>query len=967
MKKLFAFVLAAIGLAVPSGAQVYIDLDMLQHSGNTTLEMKLQDSKSREPIGYATVYLIPQGDTTITHFALSDADGKVKIEEIISGKYEVNAEMIGYKPYAKVHDLKGWSSNLGVIELEEDAEVIDAATITAVGNPVTVSKDTIIFNASAFRVGENAMLEDLLKKMPGMEVSDDGTVKVNGEAVDKITVGGKTFFFNDPAMALKNLPAKVVDKIKVIDKDKEEAEFSGVSTRSDKEKVMDVQLKEEYKKGWFGNVKAHGGSTLGNNGGNELLDDIGALFNANGMVARYNETDQVTVLANGSNAPVPGSSMAMIVGDTFGDDELAMKQGQMASAKAGANYNTERIKGFELSTSVSYTYSDKDAREKSSRTSFQHDGSEIYTDGTFGGLGKDHKVGGNVVFKKKEGGNFMLYFSPNFNFISRSRNINNCSETASASGMMNSSISSTVSRSDIFNTGGYLKTGFKDIGKERRTLTLAMYGSFNNANGSSTENSETLMGDVRDFRNLFYDNGRHYWDAHAQLEYTEPFGEHWAVQARLGAGFENDDNRKAAFNGNDHSANDYYSSYSVNRNIEFSELLLAQFKNDKHTVSLGAELNEDNNVTRARTVGIENVTGEGEWLVDFSPYAEYRMSGDRTNLTAYYSCNTDTPSGASLIPALNISNPVFVSTGNIYLRPSFQQYGGLYLNGSNPKKFLFYNLSLGVSFSNRGQTAASWFDGDGIRYSIPVNSKKPATSVYLYGSLNFPLDKQKRLTLSMNPYLNYSRTVGYQARGTMPGFDKDNFDYAAMMSSFWGNDSSGNLFYSGRSGFSESLTNTLGWAMNTKLKYNRDRFTADVHGNAYNNHNRYSLDSTADTDSWTFNFGGSLLYETKNGFEFSTDASYYFYRGFSYGFGEPSLLWNAKVSKTVKAFVFSVACADILNQNRSLRRSASAEYVQDTYNNVLGRYIMIGVGFNFGKMNAKNNRNAQDAMFDMMF
>ncbi len=186
----------------------------------------------------------------------------MSIDKIIPGKYSVNAELIGYKTFSKEYDLKGWSKDLGDIEMEENPEYIDAATITAVGNPIVIKKDTVEYNASAFRVADNAMLEDLLKKMPGMEVADDGTVKVNGEKVEKITVGGKTFFFDDPSMAVKNLPAKIVDKIKVINKDKDVAAFTGVSTNSDKEKVMDVQLKEEYKRGWFGNARLDGGSTL---------------------------------------------------------------------------------------------------------------------------------------------------------------------------------------------------------------------------------------------------------------------------------------------------------------------------------------------------------------------------------------------------------------------------------------------------------------------------------------------------------------------------------------------------------------------------------------------------------------------------------------------------------------------------------------------------------------------------------
>ena len=184
--------------------------------------------------------------------------------------------------------------DLGTVKLEENPEYIDAASITAIGNPIIVKKDTLEYNAAAFRVGSNDMLEDLLKKMPGMEVGADGTVKVNGEPVDKITVGGKTFFFNDPSMAVKNLPAKIVDKIRVIDKQKDEAAFSGVATNADKEKVMDVLLKEEYKEGWFGNAKVLGGASFGDKSDNTLGGQPDALFNTNAMLSGYNESDQLT-------------------------------------------------------------------------------------------------------------------------------------------------------------------------------------------------------------------------------------------------------------------------------------------------------------------------------------------------------------------------------------------------------------------------------------------------------------------------------------------------------------------------------------------------------------------------------------------------------------------------------------------------------------------------------------------------
>lgn len=150
--------------------------------------------------------------------------------------------------------------------MQPDDKVLKAASVSAVGTPMEMKGDTLIYNASSFRVMSNDNLADLLKKMPGVEVGEDGTVKVNGKEVSKITVGGRTFFLGDNKATLDNLPAKIVDKVKVIDKESESAEFTGI--KGEKEKVMDVELKEEYKSGWFGNAKLSGGTTAYGKDGN---------------------------------------------------------------------------------------------------------------------------------------------------------------------------------------------------------------------------------------------------------------------------------------------------------------------------------------------------------------------------------------------------------------------------------------------------------------------------------------------------------------------------------------------------------------------------------------------------------------------------------------------------------------------------------------------------------------------------
>jgi len=243
-----------------------VDLTALKHQyQNVRVKAMVIDINSSMPIPNVTVYLTPQGDTSITTFTFSNYKGEVIIEKVNAGKYVITAEMLGYKTYSKTYEIyqsPGWDLDIGTIGMEESLDNIDAATITAVGNPIIIQNDTVVFLASSYRVGENSMLEDLLQKMPGIEVCDDGTATVNGERVDRITIGGKTFFFGDPSMALKNLPAKIVEHIKVSRQESRPSQMGGISTEIEKETVLDVELKEEYRDGWFGDARLGAGATL---------------------------------------------------------------------------------------------------------------------------------------------------------------------------------------------------------------------------------------------------------------------------------------------------------------------------------------------------------------------------------------------------------------------------------------------------------------------------------------------------------------------------------------------------------------------------------------------------------------------------------------------------------------------------------------------------------------------------------
>ena len=174
-----------------------------------SVKLKLVEAKSGDPVSFATASLTKKGEKSASKYVLTDDKGEATLTKVAKGTYILRAELMGYKTHEQEISVEK-ILDLGSIKMEEDVKVLDAASVSAVGNPIIVKKDTVEYNASSFRTTDNDALEQLLKKLPGIEVGTDGSITANGQAVKKITIDGKTFFLDDPSLASKNNPAKLV-------------------------------------------------------------------------------------------------------------------------------------------------------------------------------------------------------------------------------------------------------------------------------------------------------------------------------------------------------------------------------------------------------------------------------------------------------------------------------------------------------------------------------------------------------------------------------------------------------------------------------------------------------------------------------------------------------------------------------------------------------------------------------------
>ena len=961
MRRFLSALTMSLCVGFTAHAQVYIFNENMLKERMSEIKTTVLDSLTNEPVSYASVYVIPAKDTTITNFTLTDANGEAKLDEVPFGSYAFHVEMMGYKPVVLERFFREEKVDLGTIRLQVDEQFLQAAVVTDVGNPIVVKKDTVEFNASSFRVGANAMLKDLLQRMPGMEITDDGKVKFNGEEIDKLTVGGRTFFFGDQSTALNNLPAAVVGKIRVIDRESEQTRASGIQDGS-REKVLDVGLKKEYEKGWFGNVGVKGGTTIsGQDGNNPLQDNRGLLWGGNALVSAYTEKDQLTVIANGQN--VDDSNVVMIIVDDEGE-RSSLDQGLSTAAQAGVNYNTSRIKDVETTVSANYKYTDTDSGSQTERTTFQDDGN-LNSSTENSGKQFVSALNTNVEFKKEKG-KVWFHFTPSFRCNRVDETGTGSSETFRTGTFVNGSEKITRRLSSSNNTGLNADITFRELwGKKNRNLRLDINGNYGGIDEESDESSvlKTAAGVNAYALHYLLDSKSYGFGGSAQ--WTEPISEKWTLSASAELGWAKYNNNRDAFDAN--GRNDYYSSVSNNHYLTQLYGVTAQYKfGEDSWFTLGGRVSGILNETYSKSFGIEDYTGKGQldWFVTPNIRFQYSKGNDRISL--YASGYGRRPNSSRMLPVLNISDPSRLSLGNVYLKPyTTTNFGGNWKR-DNKKRFSTLMVYVDGTLNTSPVSFARWYDTDGILYSIPVNSQKPSVTASLTANYTTPLDAKKNWSLTLNGVMAYTSSVSYQAKTTLPGLDKDAFDYSAFMADFWGN-ADGDRFYGGLSGFGESRTRSFNPYAGFTVKYNQDHYFISLEANTQGRIARYSLDPSINMNTLGTKITARGSYTTKHEFEFNTDISYVFYKGYAAGYGDPEWRWYASVSKNIGAFNLSVKVYDILNQTRRLTHTVTANYEEDSYRLCMGRYILFGVKWNFGKMNAVHSARAQQAAWNMLF
>ena len=925
-----------------------------------TIKGVLVDETTGEPLGFATVSLTRSGQTKPTKYVLSNDKGAFTLESVRNASYTLSAELMGYVAHKVEVKMESKAIDLGTIKMKVDQEVLEAAEVTALGNPIVIKKDTVEYNMAAFNPTDTDNLIDVLKKMPGIEVADDGTITANGETIKKITIEGKTFFLNDPNMATQNLPAKVINKLKVIRKKSEQAEFTGIDD-GEEETVIDLSVHPNMMQGLMGRATVGVGHDVPAAEGD--LNDwryVGNLF-----LGRFNQKTQLSLILNGSNTNGGrGGGRGNGGGGFGGGGGMGGEGGISTSYGAGVNAATEAFDGrMQVGGNYNYDHRSNESLSDRSSTNYLAAGYNQIEESHSQNLSGSNTHGFGLRLEHKFSDNASIIFEPQVNFgNSSSSSSSNNEKWRDDDGVLTALTRAKASNSSVgknSSTSGYLLYRQR-LGIPGRTLTANVRYSMNqnSSEGLNNNTTEFLTEDRTTVLNLRNVSGSNSYQTSARMTYTEPLGNYFYLEANYNFSWSKSKSNKTAYDLLNDGAVDYDNTNGterVNRRHDIGGNIL--FQNEKFHMQAGFSAMPNYTYTKSDVYldGVLNPQVYEDNRFNFSPQAMMTWNpNDRWNLRFNYRGTSSQPETSDLMPVPDYSNPLRVRFGNPTLTPYFSHNMNSNIRYSNREKFISANFGFNGGFTQNPISTLSINGSNGGSYTMPFNSPtigNAGTNYYF----NIPIGRSA-FSISNQGRINWRQSFSYE------GVDVDMSKYTEEG------------FYEFMDWFIERFndptyhkahivgitTNNVSMTEMLRLTYRGSSVNFNLSGNTNMSRTFYNRDGDAATNrelantltwrnsinadfTWTWNLAAM---------EFQADASYMWYSGYVTN-PEPMTLVNATINKRLGAVTLSLSVTDLLAQSRALSVTESGAMRSETLSNTLGRYILLSFSYNFGTMGGR--------------
>jgi hypothetical protein len=898
---------------------------------------KLVDSVGKQELANATINLLNATDSTMEAFSLSKADGSFALTNLPVGEYILNISFQSYVEYFKRVRLSpaDLTADLGNIYMQVLSK--DIGNVTVYTAPVQIKGDTVQFNAGSFKTKPNATTEDLLKKLPGVEVSKDGSVKQQGETVQKVLVDGKQFFGGgDPKLATQNLPAEMIDKVQFFDDQSEQSKFSGFDD-GNRQKTMNITTKKDRKKGTFGSVSAGGGTegrykgklNLNIFNGNRQFSVVGGINNVNEQ--NFSFSDILGLLGGGGGGSFGGfggggrGGLSIVGGGGGGRGGLVSSLlggqsngGIATNINLGVNYKDVWSRRVETNGSYFFNSTNTVTEQTSLRQTFLSADTALFTNNKSltEAKNQNHRVNWQLDWQLDSLGNNTIQIRPSFTSQKSDNNSATLSDaTKNKVQPLNNSNRNTIGENNGMNFNNDLLFRHR-FAKRGRSFSVNLSTALNNNNSENTSLSynEIFFGGsgFKDTINQFIKQQTKGYTLGANASFTEPINKEQGIELNYNYNYNNNQSDRNTFDFN--KATQQFDRVVTNLSNEFDNNIItnrvgATFQTRKQSynwaVGLGYQAIDltGNNITK----GVKIQQTFKAWL----PNAQFQYSVNRTkNIRFNYRTRTQTPTATQLQPIVDNTNPLNVREGNPNLLPEYSH--NLSANYSSFDFVSFRNFFANISFSTTENRIANDLSlrAGGVQFQKYTN----LNGVFnLNSNVNFGFPLKKLVS-----NVNLSGGIGFNKDASLINGQRNNTENFSL---------------------TQGLT----------VSYNKNGFDFNVSSSISYNKAKYSLQPQNDGDFFSHTVGAEITYTFLKSWIINSDFDYTYFTGRSAGFNQNLPLWTLSLSKQIlkdKRGELKLTVFDVLDKNISVNRSVSDTYVEDQQFNVLKRYFMLTFTYN---------------------
>lgn len=917
------------------------------------------DRDTKDPVEQVTVQLLKTDSTYVTG-AISNEKGLFHLNAPENGKYLLKITSVGYKPTVKrVVIEQDKNLALGNVVVGADAIMLKGAVVTAMAQKVTLKEDTFVYNSAAYRTPEGSVVEELVKRLPGAEVSDDGTIKINGKEVKKILVDGKEFMTGDTKTALKNLPTSIIDKIKAYDEKSDLSKVTGIDD-GEEQTVLDFNVKKGMNKGLMSNIDLGIG-----NKDRYSARGMGGYFNSNNRFMLFGNANNTSDRGFGGGGPRRG----------FGGGN-----GLNASKMLAANYNYEEKNKFKFNTSLRWNHSDGDVWSRRSSENFMGSSSS-FSNSLNQNFSRSDSWNGNIRLEWMPDTMTNILFRPSISWTtndSRSTGISasynqdpyqytedplsdeGIEKMDEVDAVINRQKSVSLSNSKNNNISGMLQLNRK-LNNKGRNVTLRMDAKYTDKDSKSIslQNAHLYLVQTAAGLDSTYQTNRYNltpskdYSYSAQATYSEPLWKATFLQFSYKFTYSYSKSDRSTYDFSKYSfdginpeygawgnylgrldgelcdyRDDKLSRYSEYRNYTHDIQVMMRFVRQKYNLNFGVMIQPQ------RSKFIQDYQGKYvdtvRTVTNVSPTLDFRYRFSKmSNLRVNYRGTTSQPSISQLLNIVDDSDPLNISKGNPGLKPSFTQNFRLFYNNfvQNHNKGVMTYINFSTT-SNSISNKVKYNEKTGGRTTTPenINGNWNVMGVFMF---NCSIDSTGVWNINTGTNLGYNHYVSYLS------LDKSQ-------------DSQKNT------------TQNTTWNERLSLSYRNDWLELSLDGTLAYNHAKNKLQPNSNLDTWQFSYGPSMTLTAPWGTSLNTSLSCSSRRGYSdASMNTDEFVWNAQLSQGFlkgKPLTVMLQFYDLLHQQSTFSRAISSVSRTDTEYNAINSYAMLHVVYRMNLFGGKDAR-----------